>query len=167
MKKLIQSGGTTFGRTLGTIQLIEEIEKFYTITPDTVFLDIGSGDGIVLNDFKNNTVTDNVIGVEMQNRWVKESNKLYPGLEVHEDYVQNRLDLVERSNIIYTNNICIPVHMIFDIWDSVQPGTIFIFNNILAISKFVRNLGYSKTDFYHFKIDANFMNSNFAMVIKK
>ncbi len=163
------AAGTTYGTmdTRGTVALHERINNIKEVDSHTNFLDIGSGEGKVLNDFKEVSKTNNVVGVEFQKRYYLQSLKKYPDCEVHLGYIQDYLELVEKANIIYTNNICIPHKMFWDIWDYIKPGTIVIYNLITLSTRLRKKFGYDKSDFNKILLPANTMASEFHIVVKK
>jgi len=163
------AASTTYGTmsTKGTIALHERINTIKEINSNTNFLDVGSGEGKVLNDFKDVSKTDNVVGVEVNKRWYLESLKKYPDCEVHLGYIQDYLKLVENADIIYTNNICIPDKMVWDIWDSIKPGAIVVYNLITLSIKLRKKFGYDKSEFSKISLSANNMRSEFHIIVKK
>ena len=153
--------------TEGTILLHAYVNKIKEVNSDTNFLDIGSGEGKVLNDFKEFSKTDNVVGVEVNKKWYLESLKKYPDCEVHLGYIQDHLELVKNADIIYTNNICIPQEMFWDIWDSIKPGAVVVYNLISLSLRLRKRFGYDRSEFNKIFLSANNMSSEFHMIIKK
>ena len=163
------AAGTTYGTmsTKGTIALHDRINNIKEVGSHTNFLDIGSGEGKVLNDFKEVSKTNNVVGVEFQKRYYLQSLKKYPDCEVHLGYIQDYLKLVKNADIIYTNNICIPDKMFWDIWDSIKPGSIVIYNLTTLSIKLRKKFGYDKSEFSKISLSANNMRSEFHIIVKK
>jgi len=153
--------------TEGTILLHAYINKIKEVDSNTKFLDVGSGEGKVLNDFKEFSKTNNVVGVEIQESYYLQSLKKYPSCEVHLGYIQDYLELVKSADIIYTNNICIPQKMFWDIWDSIKPGTVVAYNLITLSIKLRNTFGYKKSDFNKIMLSANNMTSEFHVIVKK
>ena len=141
--------GTTFGLTplKGTKEMIKQIQKIYPLTTDSVFLDIGSGDGTVVHDFQKQTAVTKSVGVEMQKVWHDRAIQKYPGIELYCDMIENRLDLVKNANIIYFNNICIPNEVFWKCFDVIEKGTVII-QNKQSIGLKLKRLGYKYTTFY-------------------
>lgn len=155
--------GTTPGQTVGIQDIVDQISPVYTIAPESVLLDVGSGEGTALNQFKQITGVTRAVGVEMQKVYHDKAVVDYPDLELHNDLIENKLDLVAEANIIFTNNISIPDQMIWDIWDSIQPGTVLVYNRI-SLSVKLRRMGYTITKF---KTEANGGDSEFHLITKQ
>ena len=156
--------GTTFGLTPleGTQEMIKRIQKIYPITTDSVFLDVGSGDGTVVFDFQAQTGIIRSIGVEMQQVWHDKAIKQYPEMELYCDRIENRLDLIKKANIIYFNNICIPEKVFWECFDIMKKGTVII-QNKQSIGSKLKKLGYTYTSFY---MSANNMNKE-TQILRK
>ena len=154
--------GTTPGKTIGIQTILDQIEQVYTILPESVLLDLGSGEGTALNQFKQTAGLTRAIGVEMQKVYHDKAAADYLDLELHNDLIENKQDLVAEANIIFTNNISIPDRVIWDIWDSIQPGTVLVYNRI-SLSVKLKRMGYTITKF---KAEANGGDSEFHLIIK-
>ena len=154
--------GTTPGQTTGIQTILDQIEQVYTILPESVLLDLGSGEGTALNQFKQTAGLTRAIGVEMQKVYHDKAAANYLDLELHNDLIENKHDLVAEANIIFTNNISIPDRVIWDIWDSIQPGTVLVYNRI-SLSVKLKRMGYTIAKF---KAEADSGDSEFHLIIK-
>lgn len=154
--------GTTPGQTIGIQTILDQIEQVYTILPESVLLDLGSGEGTALNQFKQTAGLTRAIGVEMQKVYHDKAAADYLDLELHNDLIENKQDLVAEANIIFTNNISMPDQVIWDIWDSIQPGTVLVYNRI-SLSVKLRRMGYTIAKF---KAELNSGDSEFHLIIK-
>lgn len=139
---------------------------FFDITSDKIFLDVGSGIGSVVDDFRKISNIEKSIGVEMQKIYFDKAIELYPESHYYNDLIQNKLDIVEEADIIFTNNICFPDETFWDIFPSIKPGALVIYNNIALTSKLIYNHGYLRSDIHKIMIISNNMTSEYHLFIK-
>ena len=116
------------------------------LSSDKTFLDIGSGDGSFLNIVKEHTDIENLIGVEIQKSLHEKASVDHSYLELHNDNIVNKLDIVERADVIFINNSGMPNYTFWEIWDSIKPGAVVVYNNISLSIKLKGSLGHSISD---------------------
>lgn len=118
--------------------ILDKVES----TQGKVFLDIGSGNGKVVNRF-NEKYNIRSIGVEIQEALFKESVNLYPELEFHNASIEDELEIVNEADIIFINNLTMPNDLFWNIWESIKPGAIVVYNNVSLSVKLQRRLDHS------------------------
>jgi hypothetical protein len=160
--------GTTPGIT--PTESITEIinfinQNFFNITTSKVFLDVGSGKGNVVNDFKRLTNINRSIGVEMQDYFYKKSIEKYPSLEFYHATIQEKPEILNIADIIFTNNICFPSETFWNILANAKPGALIIYNGIGETAKLVKH-GYDRKKILKKTVVSNNMSSEFHFVKK-
>jgi precorrin-6B methylase 2 len=133
----------TDSKTLNIVidAILDNIES----TQGKVFLDIGSGNGKVVNSFNQKTNTRS-IGVEIQEALFKESISKYPELEFHNALIEDKLEIVNEADIIFINNASMPNDLFWRIWESIKPGAIVVYNNVSLSIKLKRRLDHSVSE---------------------
>ncbi len=133
----------TDNKTLDIVMdaILDKVES----TQGKVFLDIGSGNGKVVNSF-NQKYNIRSIGVEIQEALFKESISLYPELEFHNASIEDKLEIVNEADIIFINNSSMPNDLFWNIWESIKPGAIVVYNNVSLSVKLKRRLDHSVSE---------------------
>lgn len=169
LKDYLSRPGTSYGETSieGIQEIYDRAHAINAISAETVFLDIGSGKGEVVNSFKNISGITRSVGIEMQDIYYSEAVSNYPTLEFHNNVAQNKLDIIAEADIIFTNNISIPSEMFWSIYKSIKTGAIVVYNGIQVTPRLKYAYDYDKSEITKFNIIANNMSSEFHMFTKK
>ena len=147
--------------------LVSKINELITIVPETVILDAGSGYAAFINELKTLTGVTRAVGIEMQDKLHEKAVVNYPTLELHNDIIQNKLDVIATADVIFFNNTLVPESVFWDIYDSIKVGAVVIYSNITLTKALKDKYGYVKDDFKKQFLMTNIMKNEFNLVIKK
>ena len=162
------NGVTSAEGVQAILDKISEVDVYGNIDSSKIILDIGSGNGSALNEFKTRSGVTRAIGVEFLENRYDESVANYPDCEFHLAAIQEKLDLVSEADIIFTNDICFPEDVFWSYYDSIKVGAAIVYNKITHTTKLIHHYDYARNvDFNKLHIDANNMTSEFHIIIKK
>ena len=142
--ELIKGLSTASTAKKDALVILNAIDEY--VSEDKTILDIGSGDGSFLNILDENINVKNLIGVEIQKQLHEKALSNYPNLELHNENIINKLDIVEKSDIIFINNSGFANYTFWEIWDSIKPGAVVVYNNISLSIKLKNSLDHSISD---------------------